>query len=102
MASGAFRTSEPPCSSTAASWISIRQPADSGVAILHPPETRKSRDDAMQGAWQLTKYPEDVLYPISFDSAGAKANMRGFFDIAEMQAKGTQPETLKRLIRRRP
>src|ERR1019366_9387467 len=43
MASGAFRTSEPPCSFTAASWISIRQPADSRAPILHPPETRKSR-----------------------------------------------------------
>jgi hypothetical protein len=61
----------------------------------------RTGDDAMQGAWPLTKYPEDVLYPISFDSAGAKANMRGFFDIAEMQAKGTQPETLKRLIQER-
>jgi hypothetical protein len=61
----------------------------------------RTGDDAMQGAWPLTKYPEDTLYPISFDSAGAKANMRGFFDIAEMQAKGTQPETLKRLIQER-
>ena len=61
----------------------------------------RTGDDAMQGAWVLSKYPEDVLYPISFDSAGAKANMRGFFDIAEMQAKGTQPEVLKRLIQER-
>jgi hypothetical protein len=61
----------------------------------------RTGDDAMQGAWSLTKYPADILYPISFDSAGAKANMQGFFDIAEMQAKGTQPETLKRLIQER-
>lgn len=61
----------------------------------------RTGDDAMQGAWPLTKYPEDILYPISFDSAGAKANMRGFFDIAAMQAKGTQPESLKRLIQER-
>jgi hypothetical protein len=61
----------------------------------------RTGDDAMQGAWPLTQYPEDILYPVSFDSAGAKANMRGFFDIAEMQAKGTQPEALKRLIQER-
>jgi hypothetical protein len=61
----------------------------------------RTGDDAMQGKWPLTKYPEDTLYPISFDSAGAKANMRGFFDIAAMQAKGTRPEALKRLIQER-
>ena len=55
----------------------------------------------MVGPWRLTKYPEDVLYPISFDSAGAKANMRLFFDIAEMQAKGTPPQELKQLIQER-
>jgi hypothetical protein len=61
----------------------------------------RTGDDAMQGTWPLTKYPEDILYPVSFDGAGAKANMRSFFDIAEMQAKGTQPEELKRLIQER-
>src|ERR1700722_15513133 len=55
----------------------------------------RTGDDAMQGTWPLTKYPEDTLYPVSFDSAGAKANMRVFFDIAEMQAKRTPPEDLK-------
>jgi hypothetical protein len=61
----------------------------------------RTGDDSMQGAWPLTKYPEDILYPVSFDRAGAKANMRVFFDIAEMQAKGTQPGELKRLIQER-
>ena len=61
----------------------------------------RTADDAMVGPWRLTKYPEDVLYPISFDSAGAKANMRAFFDIAEMQAKGTPPQELKQLIQER-
>jgi hypothetical protein len=61
----------------------------------------RTGDDAMQGSWRLTKYPEDILYPISFDSAGAKANMRVFFDIAEMQAKGTPPENVKRTIQER-
>jgi hypothetical protein len=43
----------------------------------------RTGDDAMRGSWPLAKYPEDVLYPISFDSAGAEAQMRVFFDIAE-------------------
>ena len=46
-------------------------------------------------------YRDDILYPISFDQAGAKAQMRVFFDIAEMQAKGTPPGELKRIIQDR-
>jgi hypothetical protein len=61
----------------------------------------RTGDDAMQGAWPLTKYRDDILYPLSFDSAGAKANMLVFFDIAAMQAKGTPPEDLKSLIQER-
>ena len=61
----------------------------------------RTGDDAMVGPWRLTKYPEDILYPIAFDSAGAKANMRAFFDIAEMQAKGTPSQELKQLIQER-
>jgi hypothetical protein len=61
----------------------------------------RSGDDSMQGAWPLTKYRDDILYPLSFDSAGAKANMLVFFDIAAMQAKGTPPEDLKNLIQER-
>jgi hypothetical protein len=61
----------------------------------------RTGDDAMQGSWPLTKYPEDILYPISFDSAGAKTNLRVFLDIAEMQAKGTPPQRLKELIQQR-
>lgn len=58
-------------------------------------------DDTFRGTWPLTRYREDILYPISFDDAGAKAQMRVFFDAAEMQAKGTPPEELKRLIQQR-
>lgn len=29
----------------------------------------RTGDDAMQGAWPLTKYPQDILYPVSFDNA---------------------------------
>ena len=61
----------------------------------------RSGDDSMQGTWPLTKYRDDILYPLSFDSAGAKANMLVFFDIAAMQAKGTPPEDLKNLIQER-
>jgi len=58
-------------------------------------------DDSFRGSWPLTEYRDDILYPISFDSAGAKEQMRVFFDAAEMQAKGTPPAELKRIIRDR-
>jgi hypothetical protein len=61
----------------------------------------RTGDDAMVGPWRLTKYPEDILYPISFDSAGSQANMRVFVDIAEKQAQGTPPQELKQLIQER-
>lgn len=61
----------------------------------------RTGDDAFRGAWPLTAYREDILYPISFDSAGAKAHMRIFFDAAEMQAKGTPPGELKKIIKDR-
>lgn len=61
----------------------------------------RTGDDAMRGSWPLTEYRDDILYPISFDSAGAKAQMRVFFYIAMMQAKGTPPEELKRIIQDR-
>ena len=58
-------------------------------------------DDTFRGTWPLTRYRDDILYPISFDDAGAKAQMRVFFDAAEMEAKGTPPEDLKKLIQER-
>jgi hypothetical protein len=58
----------------------------------------RTGDDTFRGNWPLTKYRDDILYPISFDRAGAKAQMRIFFDAAEMQAKGTPPEKLKRVM----
>src|SRR5687767_6588426 len=61
----------------------------------------RTGDDAMRGSWPLKEYRDDILYPISFDQAGAKAQMRVFFDIAEMQAKGTAPEKLKKIIQDR-
>lgn len=61
----------------------------------------RTGDDTFRGTWPLKEYRDDILYPISFDEAGAKAQMRVFFDAAEMQAKGTPPEELKNLIQER-
>ena len=61
----------------------------------------RTGDDTFRGAWPLKEYRSDILYPVSFDEAGAKAQMRVFFDAAEMQARGTPPEKLKRIIQQR-
>ena len=53
------------------------------------------------GAWPFKEYRDDILYPVSFDNAGVKAQMRVFFDAAEMQAKGTPPGELKKIIKDR-
>jgi len=58
----------------------------------------RAGDDTFRGTWPLKVYRDDILYPISFDEAGANAQMRVFFDAAELQAKGTTPEELKRII----
>ncbi len=56
---------------------------------------------AFIASWALTEYPDDILIPISFDGAGAKANMRVHFDVAEMRAGGTAPGELKRIVNER-
>lgn len=61
----------------------------------------RTGDDTFRGSWPFRAYRDDILYPISFDEAGAMANMRVFFDAAEMQAKGTPPEELKKIIQDR-
>src|ERR1700730_10683758 len=61
----------------------------------------RTGDDTFKGSWPLTTYRDDILYPISFDNAGPKAQMRVFFDAAEMQAKGTPPGELKKIIQDR-
>ncbi|KIC94248.1 hypothetical protein [Flavihumibacter solisilvae] len=61
----------------------------------------RNGDDAMRGSWPLKEYRNDILYPISFDEAGAKTIMPVFFDIAKMQAKGTSPIELKNIIQDR-
>ena len=61
----------------------------------------RTGDDAMRGSWLLTAYPDDILYPISWDQAGATAQRRVFLDIAEMQAAGMPPQDVKRIIQQR-
>src|SRR5467141_1133724 len=61
----------------------------------------RTGDDTFRGTWPLKVYRDDILYPISFDKAGSKAQMRVFFDAAEMQAKGTPPGELKKIIQDR-
>src|SRR5262245_49572481 len=61
----------------------------------------RTGDDTFRGSWPLTEYRSDILYPVAFDRAGSKAQMRVFFDAAEMQATGTPPGNLKRIIQER-
>jgi hypothetical protein len=61
----------------------------------------RTGDDTFRGSWPLTKYRDDILYPIAFDAAGANAQMRIFFDAAELQARGTPPAELKRTMQGR-
>jgi hypothetical protein len=61
----------------------------------------RTGDDTFRGSWPFTEYRDDILYPISFDAAGAREQMRVFFNAAEMQAKGTPPGELKKLIQER-
>src|SRR6266404_7517719 len=61
----------------------------------------RTGDDTFKGSWPLTEYRSDILYPISFDQAGSKAQMRIFLDAAEMQAKGTPPSELKKIMQDR-
>ena len=61
----------------------------------------RTGDDTFRGSWSFTKYRDDIIYPVSFDKAGVGAQMRVFFDAAEMQANGTPPGELKKIIKDR-
>ena len=61
----------------------------------------RTGDDTFRGSWPFTEYRNDILYPVSFDKAGVTAQMRVIFDAAEMQAKGTPPSELKKIIQNR-
>lgn len=55
---------------------------------------------AFLGSWPY-RYRDDILVPIAFDEPGARTHMRVYFDVAAERARGTAPETLKRLINER-
>ena len=59
----------------------------------------RTSSDAYRGDWPYTKYPDDLLIPIAFDSAGARDNMRPLFDIAKLQAEGVPATEAKKIIR---
>lgn len=61
----------------------------------------RTGDDAFRGSWPLTEYRSDILYPIAFDHAGAGAQLRVFLDAAALQATGTPPTELKRIMQQR-
>src|SRR5438128_7242584 len=61
----------------------------------------RTGDDTFRGSWPLTEYRDDILYPISFDKAGARAQMQVFLDAAQMQARGTPPRELKKIMQER-
>lgn len=74
--------------------------AHKGINEFHAFVARTG-DDTFRGSWPFTKYRDDILYPVSFDKAGVTAQMRVIFDAAEMQAKGTPPGELKKIIQDR-
>jgi len=80
---------------------------DKGFEVARPGTNKfyafvaRTGDDSFRGTWPLTKYRDEILYPISFDEAGVKAGMRVFFNAAALQAKGTPSEKLKEIIQER-
>src|SRR5258708_22030028 len=38
----------------------------------------RTGDDTFRGSWPFTKYRDDILYPISFDDAGAEPQLQVF------------------------
>jgi hypothetical protein len=61
----------------------------------------RTYDDAARGSWEFKAYRDDVLVPVSFDEAASRQQMRVLFDISEMQANGTPPGKLKKIIKAR-
>ncbi len=54
-----------------------------------------------RGSWPYREYRDDILVPVSFDSAGAKEQMRIIVDSAKMMAEGTPPAELRKIINQR-
>ena len=61
----------------------------------------RTSSDVYKGNWAFTEYPDDLLIPIAYDSAGAKENMRPLFDMAKMRAEGVAPEAARKMIQNR-
>jgi hypothetical protein len=51
--------------------------------------------------WKFADYRNDVYDPICYDATGAKNHMRVWFDVAELRAKGVDPEAMKKEIEAR-
>jgi len=51
--------------------------------------------------WKFADYRNDVYDPICYDAVGAKNHMRVWFDVAELRAKGVDPEAMKKEIEAR-
>ena len=51
--------------------------------------------------WKFADYRNDVYDPICYDAAGAKNQMRVWFGVAELRAKGVKPEAMKKEIEAR-
>src|SRR5471030_1064850 len=45
--------------------------------------------------WKFADYRNDVYDPICYDAVGARHQMRVWFDVAELRAKGVIPEAMK-------
>ena len=51
--------------------------------------------------WKFADYRNDVYDPICYDAAGAKNQMRVWFDVAALRARGVKPEIMKKEIETR-
>jgi hypothetical protein len=51
--------------------------------------------------WKFADYRNDVYDPICYDAVGAKNQMRVWFEVAELRAKGVKPEAMKKEIEAR-
>jgi hypothetical protein len=51
--------------------------------------------------WKFADYRNDVYDPICYDAVGAENHMRVWFDVAELRAKGVEPEVMKKEIESR-
>jgi hypothetical protein len=51
--------------------------------------------------WKFADYRDDIYDPICYDALGARNQMRVWFDVAELRAKGVKPEAMKNEIEAR-